>query len=499
MAGKVSDSALQSNDASSMAMQDTDSAGGNAAQVNAGRSARLADRPPRPWRRGLLWLAGLAPLFYLSYGAANFLALQRAATPGAVPAISFGWEQQLPFWAWTIVPYWTINAFYGLSLLLARSRHELDRHGARLLTAQALAVACFLIWPLRFGFSQPAVEGGLPGFLFAGLRSFDAPFNQAPSLHIALAVILWDLYRRLITPPWARWLMHAWALAICASVLTTYQHHFIDIPTGALLGLFCVWAWPLERRASMAQAWRLTRDAKRGKLAALYALGALATALFALSLGGAGLWLLWATAALALVALIYAGFGARGFQTDAQGQMAWAGRWLLAPYRLGAWVNARLWTRHLAPSGEVLPGLWLGHLPGHSGRSEAVQPATHDTAQRARCHRTKIVSLCAELQAPHASLTRCVPMLDLALPTPAALRRAAQAIEMQRQRGGDVRVCCALGFSRSAAATACWLLRSGRAATIDEALAVLRRARPQIVLSAAWLQVIEQAARPVLR
>jgi protein-tyrosine phosphatase len=79
------------------------------------------------------------------------------------------------------------------------------------------------------------------------------------------------------------------------------------------------------------------------------------------------------------------------------------------------------------------------------------------------------------------------------------LRRAAHVIELQRQRGGAVQVCCALGFSRSAAATACWLLRSGHAATLDDALALLRRARPQIVLSAAWLQVIEQAARPVAR
>ena len=147
----------------------------------------------RPWRRPLAWLAGLAPFFYLSYGFANHVAASR----GAVPSLVFEWERSIPFIDWTIFPYWSVNAFYGLSLLLARSRHELDRHGARLLTAQCIAVSCFIVFPLHFSFGQPEAHGAA-GLLFAALRGFDQPFNQAPSLHIALAVILWDLYRRLI-------------------------------------------------------------------------------------------------------------------------------------------------------------------------------------------------------------------------------------------------------------------------------------------------------------
>jgi hypothetical protein len=55
----------------------------------------------------------------------------------------FDWERHIPFVAWTIVPYWSIDLFYGVSLLLARTRTELTRHARRLLTAQALCVACF--------------------------------------------------------------------------------------------------------------------------------------------------------------------------------------------------------------------------------------------------------------------------------------------------------------------------------------------------------------------
>ena len=145
----------------------------------------------RPWRRAALWLAGLAPFFYLTYGTANRLASLRPA----MPAVVFGWERHIPFLDWTILPYWSINLFYGASLFVCATPAELDRHGRRLLTAQVIAVACFLVVPLRFTFERPKT-GGAAGLLFDALTSFDRPFNQAPSLHIALLVILWDLYAR---------------------------------------------------------------------------------------------------------------------------------------------------------------------------------------------------------------------------------------------------------------------------------------------------------------
>jgi hypothetical protein len=430
-------------------------------------------RRPRPWKRAAAWLALLGPLFYASYGFANWWASTRAQ----VPVLVFEWERSLPFWPWTIFPYWTINAFYALSLFLARDRHVLDRHAARLLTAQAVAVACFILWPLRFSFGQPAVEGA-PAFLFNALRGFDQPFNQAPSLHIALAVILWDFYRRLIHAPWARMVLHLWAFAICASVLSTWQHHFIDIPTGALLGLICVWLWPLERVVALPRAWRLARDPQRWKLAGCYAAGALLFLTVALSLQGPALWLAWPAAALALVALNYAGFGARGFRMDGHGRMHWSARWLFAPYRLGAALNARLWTRGLPGSVEVAPGLRLGRRPSLAEWEAAGRP--------------RLLGLCAELQLPPVPRARCVPMLDLALPAAAQLRRAAVVIEGLRGTGQPVWVCCALGFSRSAASVVAWLGLHGAAGNLATAHAAVRQARPQIVLRAGWLALLDQ-------
>jgi protein-tyrosine phosphatase len=417
--------------------------------------------PRRPWRRGLAWLAFLAPFFYLTYGLANYLTNLR----GNVGSVVFQWERSVPFWAWTIFPYWSINLFYGLSLLLCRSRHELDRHALRLLTAQVVAVSFFILLPLSFSFGQPPADGAA-GWLFAALRGFDKPFNQAPSLHIALAVILWDLYRRFITNRAARIVLHAWTLLICASVLTTYQHHFFDLPTGAALGLLCVWAWPLERRAPPWRGLRWSADAQRRKLAACYAAGAAACLLAALFFGGAALWLGWPALALALVALNYAALGARGFGKHRLEGTPWALRCLLAPYRAAAWLNSRWWTRAHADAVQIAPGVWLGRVPG----------AERDPRWNSA------VDLTAELDAPAGTNTLCLPALDLVTPGPAWLRRAALAIERQYRAHGSVLVFCALGYSRSAAAVAAWLVTSGRSADVDQALAVVRQARPQVML-----------------
>lgn len=419
---------------------------------------------PRPWKQAAFWLACLAPFFYLSYGFANHLASLRTD----VGAVVFDWERQVPFVAWTIVPYWSINLFYGLSLFLCRTRDELHAHGRRLLTAQLVAVSCFLLFPLGFTFTRPPTDG-VPGLFFTALTSFDKPYNQAPSLHIALLIVLWDLYRRLLPKQW-HWLLHGWSWLIAISVLTTYQHHFIDIPTGALLGLVCLWLWPIEGPSPLRSA-RWTCDPRRRRLALRYALGAALCFALAAWLGGIALWWCWPGAALVLVALNYAVFGAAGFQKDAHGRPSFATRWLLMPHRLGAWINARLWTRREPPAVRVATGVLLGRMP--------------TTREARRLGITHVVDLSAELSSPQDVDVRAVPMLDLVVPDADHLRLAAEAIEAQRLAAGDtgtVLVCCALGYSRSAAAVAAWLLYTGRSERVDEAIERLRRERPNLVL-----------------
>jgi protein-tyrosine phosphatase len=422
------------------------------------------------WRRALAWLAFLGPFFYLSYGLANWWANKQAH----VPSIVFEWEHQIPFWDWTIYPYWSINVFYALSLFLAWSKHSANRHAARLITAQLIAVTCFVLWPLHFSFGEPAVDGA-PAFLFEALRGFDRPYNQAPSLHIALAVILWDWYRRLLTgKKLALVVLHVWVFLICASVLTTYQHHFIDIPTGVLLGLICLWLWPLERRVSLLRAWRFTQDTQRRKLALYYTLGS--AVVFALAFifrdSGWSLWLCWPAVSLLIVSLNYLVFGARGFGMNKHSRMHWPVRWLLAPYLLGARLNVWLWTRRLPASVEVEPTLRLGRQPSFAEWQNAGQP--------------HIVSLCAELPLfasaeQHRHKMICIPCLDLIQPSQRQVNRALNKIITLRQQGKSVWVCCALGFSRSAAVVTASLMQQ-HGISFDHAVERVKVVRPQLVL-----------------
>jgi protein-tyrosine phosphatase len=57
---------------------------------------------------------------------------------------------------------------------------------------------------------------------------------------------------------------------------------------------------------------------------------------------------------------------------------------------------------------------------------------------------------------------------------------------------GPVLVCCALGYSRSAAAVAAWLVATGRAAAALEAVEQVRRARPAAVLGPELVEAVDR-------
>ena len=428
----------------------------------------------RPWKRAAAWLLFLGPFFFASYRFANWVASRRAD----VGAIVFDWEGRIPFLPWTIVPYWTIDALYGLSFFFCATRTELDVHGRRLFLAQVISVACFLIFPLRFPFARPETGGAL-GWMFDVLMGFDKPFNQAPSLHIALLVILWLLYLR-HAPRFLRWPVHGCFALIGVSVLTTYQHHFIDIPSGLFVGWLCIWLVPDQARSPLEGA-RLAADPMRRRLAARYAGGGLVAGAVALYFGGWALWLLWVCGALFIVAAIYAFLDETAFQKGDDGSISLAVRWLLAPYLAGAWLNSRWWTRSSDRASTIVPGLLIGRLPTHAEREAHGIRAVVDMAAELPCATRGVQYI-------------NVPQLDLTVPSAGQLERAVRAIE-SAMSNGPVLVCCALGFSRSAAAVAAWLLASGRARAVAEAVEQVRRARPTAVLGPEHADVLGRFAR----
>ena len=361
----------------------------------------------KPFLSQLAALVVVAAIFYASYGATNALASARAN----VPEIYFAWERALPFWAWSIVPYWSLNLLYALGFFLCRDAGELARYVTQLLAAQMIATLFFIAFPLQMSWEKPAVSG-LSGFLFSSLAAFDLPFNQAPSLHIILCVVVGAFYLRKARAVWLKAALVAWFVLIGFSVLTTYQHHFIDIPTGLAAGCFVLLVRPMDGEPL---SFAIAMEAARYKWAALY-LGLAFMTLFAAILGakiwGAWmLWLSWASLSFALVACGYAFLGAGVFAKNGQGRHAAAAKALLFPYLCVARLNAIFWLRRRRLSDEILPGLYLG----------SVKQARKFDA---------VLDCAAEFERPGgAQIYASVPMLDMITPSADELKRGADELE----------------------------------------------------------------------
>ena len=432
-------------------------------------------------------LALVGALFYTSYGLSN----HHAASLAYVPEIAFAWEHGIPFWAWTIVPYWSLNLMYAAAFFLCRDTREQNRYVARLVSAQIIATTCFMLFPLHFGWPKPPTDG-LSGWLFDSLVAFDLPYNQAPSLHIALAIIVgafyWTRFPKIRLP------LLLWQSLIALSVLTTYQHHFIDVPTGALLGWLVLWAIPQHgvspfRRPFGTQGRLKTSEAsfceaktspatrsREIKIAMLYLAGAVLSALPSL-FGGAWLWMLWVSVSLSVVAFAYLTGNAAVFQKQADGRLSAAATILLLPYLAGVRLNMAYWLRGKAKTVRVRDDVLIGSVSGISDDLPAV------------------LDVCAEYPRPrYRGAYRVLPLLDMVAPSENDLVQAASLLEALRRQHGKVLTCCALGYGRSAAVVLTWLLVYGGCRDLAQATAELKQARPQTVLPPETAKAVEAAA-----
>jgi len=415
------------------------------------------------WKQGLYWLVLLGPLFFLSYGQVN----QFTATRHDVGSRVLGWEHAIPFMPWTIVPYWSIDLLYGISLFICTSKQELTRHGCRLLAASLIACVGFLLFPLKLTFVRPQTQG-MFGWLFQQLEQFDLPYNQAPSLHIILTWLLWLRFRQHLGKG-ARLLSGAWFLLIAVSVLTTWQHHFIDVVSGIVVGVMISYAIPDEGH------WRWKHPSAHAlRLATKYSAGGIVCLLVGLWIPH-GFILLWPAAAILMVTAGYAGLGVSVFQKNSHGDLSLSARWMLFPYLAGAWLSKKWFSRRIALSNVIYDGVALGRFPDKTVEQAAVLDLTAEFHKGSR----------------KPERWEAYPLMDLVVPEIQDIRLAVMTLRQLRQGRKSVLVCCALGLSRSATVVAAWLLREGHAGSVSQAVALIKSQRPQVVLTSAHIQVLE--------
>lgn len=443
---------------------------------------QILEKQSGTWKWGLLYLILLAPFFFITYGFAN----QYAANLAEVAYIVFDWEKYIPLWPWTIVPYWSIDLFYGLSLLICWNKFELKQHALRLFSAQIISISCFLIFPLKFTFERPELTGFF-GLWFDVLMGFDKPFNQAPSLHIVLLVILWDFFRRHVHGHW-KYGVDFWAFLIGVSVLTTWQHHFIDIPTGILVGAFCIWLFPLDVRSPFKKQIGLMLIPKHLKMCVFYLIGSILFAFIAFIFKGIFLWLLYPAISLLMVSLAYLCVRPHFFQKKKNGQLTAAAYILFAPYLCAAWLNSRLWT-HRHPQDSFI--IKIENCEIHLGRIPQ---------QKNLMHYQGVFDCCSEL--PIAYTTHNTKNYDQYLsldliPIQAdqldiAVNQFDQLFKHTQQRNDQndsrILIFCALGYSRSTSILCAWLIKHHYANNAEQAIEIVQKGRPWIVLNKVQIQ-----------
>ncbi len=418
---------------------------------------RSAGDPPASLSRRIAAAAGLSAYFLAVYPACLWVAGRRSA----VPSFYFAWERHVPFVPLSIVPYLSVDLFFVTAPLLVTTVGALRAYVARVAVAIAVAAACFLAVPLRFAFDRPPLTGAV-GYVFERFAAVDRPFNTLPSLHIATLLIAGDVFVRR-TRGAVRAVLVGWFVLIAVSPLLTYQHHLTDLLAGGVLGLLCLRLIDGDPRPAFG---------RNGRVGGYYAAAGVALLAASVALGKGGWPLWWPTLSLLLAAAAYLAVGP-ALYGKRDGRVGWASRLLLGPVLLGQHASLRWYARRARPYDAVTDRLWIGRRLS-AGEAAAARAAGVVAVVDLTCEFTE--------PAPFRSLPYLpVATLDLTAPTPAQVARAVAFIA-EHEPAGVVYVHCKAGYSRTAVVAAAYLLATGKAATPDEAVARLRRARPSLVV-----------------
>ncbi len=412
---------------------------------------------------------GLSVLFIVVYGTTNWLASRRMH----VSTFVYGWERGIPFVPVFVPPYLSLDCFFVAAPFLCRTRRELGVLAARISAAILVAGCCFVLIPLRYADPPHEISGWL-GQVFAQFLKIDRPYNLLPSLHAALGLILFDFYFHR-TRGASRVFICVWFGLIALSPLLTHQHHVADIVCGAALAGYCIYAFRFEREV----AHPVTPNVRIGLLYLAGAACSLAVCL--LDPKSCGL-LGWIGISLSLAATAYFGAGPGTFRKRSDGSIPSASWFALGPCILGQFCSLHYYRHKIPLRAAITSSVSIGRRPNN-----------REARVLRRSGVIAVLDLSAEL--PESRILRrlrycSIPVLDLTAPTSQQLGLMAQFIGAA-VADGQVYVHCKIGYSRSAAAVAAYLLSRGDAQTVGEAMAIVRRARPEVLFSGATLQALE--------
>jgi hypothetical protein len=186
-----------------------------------------------PFRRRLA--QALIGTLILVGGLGSYLAVLKWRGPASVISTQTEWDRLIPFQpAWL----WVYLAPYPLAPLILASmmRETFVWFIKRALLIVAISLLIFAIVPTQT--VRPSLEGLGDRWTARYYRDMvaldDPPANAAPSLHVSLTCLL-AIALMFDHPHFRVWIIGGVVLVWLAT-LFTWQHHLIDVATGALLG-----------------------------------------------------------------------------------------------------------------------------------------------------------------------------------------------------------------------------------------------------------------------
>ncbi len=196
----------------------------------------------------------LMALVFSSLG--GYLAVLNWRGRYATIATRLAWDSWVPFWpSWVwvyLLPY-----LLGPAIAGALSRPTFVWLIRRGLLVTFVSLTIFIVVPTRTVRPAESLVQAVPESftkqIYTNMAETDTGGgNAAPSLHVSLtcllAMALIRDYRRL----WPLWL--GLTGLVWLATLFTWQHHLLDVVTGALLACLCALPWPFRRREMPAKS-----------------------------------------------------------------------------------------------------------------------------------------------------------------------------------------------------------------------------------------------------
>ena len=460
----------------------------NRPTVSGARASTISELGPAgrpPLRQAAVVAVAASAVFLGLYSLCNWLTSLRAG----VGTWQFAWERRIPFLPWMMLPYLSIDIFFVAAFFVCTTREELLAHFKRIVAANVIAAACFLLFPLRMANARPDHFDGWLGPFVRFFYRFDQPYNLVPSLHIAQGLLVWIIFNRHMRPP-VRWLVLGWFLLVGVSTLFTWQHAVPDLVTGWLLGMLCWWIFPdrpMGIEPATQNAERDTTDSPRNyRVGWRWATGAMVLVAVGFLLRPWGWLLAWPAFGATMVAMAYFRLGTIVFRKT-NGRLPASSQWVFFPV-LAATRLARIYLNRSSDRWvRVLPEVVIGRRLGNRAARNLIE-------------REKVAAVldltaeCGECRVLRKLQYLNIPLLDLTVPSPRQFADSAAFIREHRSRG-TVYVHCALGYSRAVAVAAAYLLTERHADHVSDAIDRVRLVRPQIVIKSDSIRALEAYQR----